>query len=293
VRGLVQIAHGVREHMGRYADTIDTLMSAGFVVYGNDHRGHGRTAPSAAHFGNFREGGFDALVDDMVQLSRIAKDEYPDKSLFLLGHGMGSFAAQQYMLDHSDEIDGLILSGSGALDGVARLARSALTNSDSLNTPFEPARTPFDWLSRDRAIVDDFMSDPLCFADLQPASSASFLRAAPWLAIPVNLRKIRPDLPIHLLSGTDDPVGQQLKGVQVLIERYRLAGVRDISHGFYLGGRHEMLNEINRREVRAHLVGWMCAVIERQKIYRENALLDDFSDQSRRRGWQTTTFLAA
>lgn len=265
VRGVVQIAHGMGEHLGRYVGTIEALVSAGLTVYGNDHRGHGRTAPSAAHFGDFGEGGFDLLVEDMVRLSHIAMEENPDEPFFLLGHSMGSFASQQYLLDHSREIDGLILSGSGALDGLARLASSAPAGKNILNAPFEPARTPFDWLSRDIALVDAFINDPLCFAQLQPAATASFLGAAQRLSDPVSLRKIRTDLPIYLFSGSEDPVGQQLEGVRVLIERYRKAGIGDISYDFYPGGRHEMLNEINRGEVLSHLFGWISSVLERQK----------------------------
>src|SRR5262249_39126138 len=159
---------------------------------------------------------------------------------------------QQYVLDHSAEIDGLILSGSGALDGLALLATSSPQGSNILNAPFEPARTPLDWLSRDEAVVDAFMNDPLCFPQLQLASFASFLAAAPRLSDSASLRKIRADLPIYIFSGSEDPVGQQLEGVQTLIGRYRKAGVHDISHQFYSGGRHEMLNEINRDEVQAN-----------------------------------------
>jgi len=112
-RGVVQIAHGMGEHIGRYAAVIEVLVSAGFTVYGNDHRGHGRTARSTEQLGDFGEGGFDLLVEDMLHLSRIAKEENPDRPFILLGHSMGSFAAQQYVLEHSREIDGLILSGSG------------------------------------------------------------------------------------------------------------------------------------------------------------------------------------
>jgi len=263
LRGVVQIAHGMGEHIGRYAGVIGALTSAGLTVYGNDHRGHGRTAPSPGHFGDFGEGGFDLLVEDMIRLSRVAKNENPDRPLILLGHSMGSFAAQQYVLDHSREIDGLVLSGSGALDGLARAVSLAPAGKNILNEAFEPARTPFDWLSRDSAVVDAFISDPLCFAQLQPASYASFLAAAPRLCDAVRLRKIRTDLPLYLFSGSDDPVGQQLEGVRMLIERYRKAGVRDISHHFYQGGRHEMLNEINRGDVQANLLGWISAVLER------------------------------
>jgi len=124
VRGVLQIAHGMGEHILRYVELIEVLVSAGMTVYGNDHRGHGRTAPDAAHFGDFGEGGFDLLVRDMVRLSRIAKEEHPEPPFILLGHSMSSFAAQQYVLDHSREIDGLILSGSGALDGLARPRRA-------------------------------------------------------------------------------------------------------------------------------------------------------------------------
>jgi alpha-beta hydrolase superfamily lysophospholipase len=265
VRGIVQIAHGMGEHIGRYVGLIEALVGAGLTVYGNDHRGHGRTATSAANFGDFGEGGFDLLVEDMVRLSRIAREETRAQPLILLGHSMGSFAAKQYVLDHSREIDGLILSGSGALDGLARLA-SAAPAGNILNARFEPARTPFDWLSRDTAVVDAFIDDPLCFARLQPRAFGSFLAAAPRLCDPVGLGKIRQDLPIYLFSGSEDPVGQQLEGVKVLIGRYQKAGISCISHDFYLGGRHEMLNEINRDEVRTRLLGWISSALEHRTI---------------------------
>jgi alpha-beta hydrolase superfamily lysophospholipase len=260
-RGIVQIAHGMGEHIGRYLGLIETLVTAGLVVYGNDHRGHGRTAPSAAHFGDFGDGGFDLLVEDMVHLSLIAKNENPDRPFILLGHSMGSFAAQQYVLNHSYLIDGLVLSGSGALDGVARLAASAPPGENILNAPFEPARTPFDWLSRDPAVVDAFINDPLCFPSLQPAAYQSFLQASYRLADPDRLGKIRHDLPVYLFSGSDDPVGEQLAGISILIERYRKAGIHNISHDFYPGGRHEMINEINRSEVRSNLLRWVSVVL--------------------------------
>jgi len=262
VRGVIQIAHGMGEHIGRYAETIEVLLSAGLTVYGNDHRGHGSTASSAKQFGDFGNGGFDLLVEDMVRLSRIAKDDNPNLPFILLGHGMGSFAAQQYVLDHSREIDGLILSGSGVLEGLARLATSAPPGTNVLNATFEPARTPFDWLTRDTAVVDAFMNDPLCFAELQPKALASFLGAAADLSDSLRLRGIRDDLPIYLFSGSEDPVGQQLEGFALLIHRYQEAGLYDISHDFYLDGRHEMLNEVNRDDVRERLLAWISSILE-------------------------------
>ena len=259
-RGVIQIAHGMGEHIGRYADTIDALVAAGLTVYANDHRGHGLSVHS--QLGEFGKHGFELLVQDMVRLSEIAREENPDLPLLLLGHSMGSFAAQRYVIDHSHEIDGLILSGSGALDGLARAPLLAFVGRNLLNAAFEPARTPFDWLNRDQIAVDAFMADPLCFKDLHPESLASFLGIAPRLCDPVALRRIRGDLPIYLLSGSEDPIGQQLRGLHTLIGRYRDAGLRDIAFDFYPGGRHEMLNEINRREVQTRLLGWISQTLE-------------------------------
>ena len=261
-RGLLQIAHGMGEHIGRYQTLIEELAHAGLVVYGNDHRGHGRTARSPSELGDFGPGGFKLMVKDMVRLSLKAKEENPNQPFILLGHGMGSFAAQQYVLNHSDLLDGLVLSGSGALDGLARLAKSAQPGENFLNASFTPARSPFDWLSRDPTVADAFMRDPLCFGTLQPGSMLSFLTAGPQLANPRRLRSIRRPLPIYLFSGSEDPVGQQLEGLRILMGRYRSAGLSNISHHFYPGGRHEMLNEINSQEVRTNLLLWISSVLQ-------------------------------
>jgi alpha-beta hydrolase superfamily lysophospholipase len=266
VRGVVQIAHGLGEHMGRYAELAETLVEGEFVVYGNDHRGHGLTAKPSGSFGEFGPGGFDQLVEDMVSLRVIAKDEHRRKPYILLGHSLGSFAAQQFVLDHGHSIDGLVLSGSGTLDGLARLAQSVSPGEDLMklmNAAFEPARTAFDWLSRDNAEVDVFINDPLCFPSLKPNSMQSFLGAFPRLADPQEIRKVREDLPLYIFSGSDDPVGQRLEGVRVLIDRYRSAGLASITHDFYTGGRNEMLHETNRRDVITNLLVWLSGIFER------------------------------
>ena len=176
---------------------------------------------------------------------------------------MGSFAAQQFIIEHSREIDGLILSGSGALDALALLARHVPPEMNFLNYHFEPSRTPLDWLSRDKAVVDAFIDDPLCFPRLQPASFASLLAAAPRLAEAIYLSRIRTNLPIYLLSGSEDPVGQQLKGIEILMARYHRAGLNNITLRAYAGGRHEMLNETNSDDVRADLLDWVTSVLRR------------------------------
>ena len=264
-RGVVQIAHGLGEHIGRYAELARVLVEDEFVVYGNDHRGHGLTAKPSDSFGDFGPSGFDQVVEDMVSLRVIAKREHPGKPYILLGHSMGSFAAQQFVLDHSHSIDGLALSGSGTLDGLARLAQSLPPGEDPMklmNAAFEPARTPMDWLSRDNTEVDAFLNDPLCFPSLKPASMQSFVEAFPRLADPLAIRKVRDDLPVYIFSGSEDPVGQRLEGVRVLIDRYRSAGLTSIAHDFYTGGRHETLHETNRRDVITNLLVWLSGVVK-------------------------------
>jgi alpha-beta hydrolase superfamily lysophospholipase len=266
-RGVIQIAHGLGEHIGRYAELAETLTQAEFVVYGNDHRGHGLTAEPTGSFGDFGPGGFDQLVEDMISLRVIAKKEHSGKPYILLGHSMGSFAAQQFVLDHGYSIDGLALSGSGALDGLARIVQSMAPGEDPMklmNAAFEPARTSMDWLSRDNAAVDAFINDPLCFPALKPESMESFIGAFPRLADPREIQHVRDDLPVYVFSGSDDPVGQRLEGVRVLIDRYRSAGLTSISHDLYSGGRHEMLHETNRRDVITNLLIWMSSIVERR-----------------------------
>jgi len=262
-RGIVQIAHGLGEHVGRYSELAEKLVGEGFVVFGNDHRGHGLTAAPSHSFGDFGPAGFDGLVEDMVTLRTIAKHEYPHIAYILVGQSMGSFAAQQFVLDHSHSIDGVILSGSGDLEGLARSARVSSTEHgmELMNRAFEPARTPFDWLTRDNTEVDAFIRDPLCFPALHPGSMQSFLDAWRRLADPRELRRVREDLPMYILSGSDDPVGQQLQGVQVLMDRYRNAGIASIAHDFYPGGRHDMLHELNRREVLTNVLGWIASTV--------------------------------
>jgi len=261
-RGIIQIAHSMGEHMRRYQSLIEELVRAGLTVYANDHRGHGKTARSHKELGDFGPGGFNLLVEDMVRLSNIAKTENHREPLILFGHGLGSFAAQQYILDHSQLIDGLIISGSGALDGLVRVAKSMPAGENYLNAAFAPTRTPFDWLSRDPAIADTFMQDHLCFGSLQPKSMESFLAASSQLADPDRLNGIRRNLPIYLLSESDDPIGQKLKGVKILMKRYRQAGLVNISHRFYPGGRREILNDTNSKEIQTNLLLWLSAVLK-------------------------------
>jgi alpha-beta hydrolase superfamily lysophospholipase len=255
-RGTVQIAHGMGEHALRYRPVAHALVEAGYCVYANDHRGHGELAAQANALGDFGAGGFPALVSDMFAVTEFARKAEGDKPLLLLGHSMGSFASQLYMLDHSRSVDGVALSGSSALDLLGAAAMSGRWRLEDLNAPFEPARTPFDWLSRDPAVVDAYMADPLCGFNVTPESYGSLFSVAPRLADPAEVAGIRHDLPTFLFSGELDPVNAKLAWLQPLIDRYREAGLTDVSWHIYGNARHEVLNESNRSEVFANLIAW-------------------------------------
>lgn len=257
-RAVVQIAHGMGEHIGRYAQTAAYLSAHGFAVLGNDHRGHGRTALASGDIGRFGDAGFDGLVADMARLLEIGQSRYPALPVILLAHSMGSFAAQQLVLTHSRELAGLALSGSGALDGLlGELEHLNFDAAKLTNRGFVDPRTTHDWLSRDENAVDAFLDDPICFAALAPDAALSVAQSAPILADPHRLRLIRSDLPVYFIAGTLDPIGQQAAGVRVQMSRYAAAGLQDLQCDIYEGGRHEMLNETNRAEVLARLLAWI------------------------------------
>jgi alpha-beta hydrolase superfamily lysophospholipase len=260
VHGMLQIAHGMGEHALRYREPLQPLLDAGIAIYANDHRGHGRTAPSPDHHGDFGSGGFPALVDDMAVLSRLIREENPGMKLILMGHSMGSFAAQIYVLDHSDLIDGFILSGSAAVDKLIPPKEVKGDILTTMNTGPAP-RTPFDWLSRDEAEVDAYIADPLCGFSVNDESRKSMFAAAAPTVDPANLAGIRKDLPFYIFAGDKDPVNAGMMRLWPLVERYRAAGIRDIATDFYSDGRHEMLNETNRGEVVANLQAWIERVI--------------------------------
>ncbi|MGH7842057.1 MAG: alpha/beta fold hydrolase [Candidatus Binataceae bacterium] len=259
---IVQIAHGLGEHALRYAQVAEFLNRAGFHVYANDHRGHGRTAPAPEAYGDFGAPGWAGVVADLAELTRIAQARDRGLPVILLGHSMGSFAAQDYLLTHGNLIKGCVLSGSAAPDLIAHLIEQVGAGGlESLNTPFEPARTPFDWLSRDPAEVDAYVADPACGFSLNDRSRESAKAAWERVSDTSALAKIRRDLPIYILAGDADPVNQSLEFLKPVAERYRAAGLDDISEKYYPAGRHEMFNEINRDEVLRDLLGWLRRVI--------------------------------
>jgi alpha-beta hydrolase superfamily lysophospholipase len=250
---VLQVAHGMGEHARRYLAPLEPLIAAGWVVYADDHRGHGLTASGPEELGDFGENGAELVVEDLHKLTSLARAEHPDLPRILLGHSLGSFFAQAYVFDHSRSIDGLVLSGTAAFGD----RRGPQRRLDEIGLDGETPRTPFDWLSRDPAEVDAYIADPLCGFSRKPTGDGSFARVAARLRDPAEIARIRKDLPIYIFVGDRDPVNQDLALLAPLVERYRDAGLTDLTVKVYPGGRHEMLNETNRVEVVADLMAWL------------------------------------
>jgi len=252
----VQITHGMGEHALRYEHVANALTDAGYVVYAQDHRGHG--ASISGEQGNLGAGGWQGLVADIGLLSAIVRAEHPGLPLILLGHSMGSFAVQQYLLDHSLDVDGVVLTGTAVID----LLEPALDLDQPLdlamfNAPFQPARTDYDWLSRDESEVDAYVADPLCGFGIDPASAKAMFIGARRLADPTQVASLRDSLPVYIAVGEADPVNGGLTLLHPLVDRLKEAGLTDVTVVTYPEGRHEIFNETNKDEVISSLIAWV------------------------------------
>lgn len=271
-KAVVQVAHGAAEHALRYERFAKFLNQAGYVVYADDHRGHWKTAGDLSKAGNAGVDGWNGMIKDEQQLSDLIKKENPGLPLFFFGHSMGSFIAQRYIQHWGNQLKGVILSGTTGLAIIPPQAIPMMEQAAAgelrdqvptgpglfaaLNAPFEPAKTPFDWLSRDEAEVQKYIQDPWCGFAFTNGMTLDMARGMLDMINPENQKLVPKNLPILLVSGEMDPVGAY-NGVQALGDRYKEVGVKDVQVILYPQGRHEMLNEINRDEVQRDIVKWL------------------------------------
>jgi alpha-beta hydrolase superfamily lysophospholipase len=279
-RAAVQIAHGLAEHSGRYARLAAALNATSYAVYANDHRGHGaRTLP--ADLGYFAdEGGWDKVVGDLWTMNRLIATEQPGAPVVFLGHSLGSFLGRSFIAKHSDALAGVALSGANGKPPaiatlgrfIARVERLRLGKRGKsqlifkmwfgdFNKPFQPARTPFDWLSRDDKEVDAYVADPFSGFPFTTQLAIDVLDALPHATSPTSLAPIRKDMPLYVFSGERDPVGANIQG---LIQDLKAAGFTRLTTRIYPGARHETLNETNRDEVTHDLIAWLDGIAPRK-----------------------------
>jgi alpha-beta hydrolase superfamily lysophospholipase len=275
---LVHVVHGMGEHGARYARLAGDLNARGMAVWAHDHRGHGLTATPAdrGHFGD--KDGWRLLVDDAWDVSKQLKAAFPGVPLALFAHSMGSFVGQMLLAEHGDGYRAVVLcgtngppdAGEAVLRGLSVVQLKALgprkpgTWVDALitrmfNRRFEPRKTDADWLSRDEAEVLKYVSDPLR-VELTAQSWYDFLHGKEHLGSDDHVRKIPKALPILVIGGTHDPVGNDGEGVERLVKLYEEHGLT-ISHKLYREARHELVNETNRAEVTRDVSDWLEAFL--------------------------------
>lgn len=275
-KGTVQIAHGIAGHCGRFDGLARALAEGGLAVLANDHLGHGKSIADPSDLGFFAEhDGWMMVLKDMRTVYEMTCARFPEIPHFLLGHSMGSFLARTYLFTWPEDFDGVLLGGtahqrrgvlitgcllSGALAAVSPRGRGRILNrlvSGSYNRAFRPARTDYDWLTRDEASVDAFLLDPMCGFVCTNRLYADMMQGLVMITSRKNLEKMEKTKPVLFYSGTMDPVGGNGAGVERAFRAFRRAGMTDVEMKLYEGGRHEMHNELNRQEVFGDLLAWI------------------------------------
>ena len=275
--GVIQICHGVAEHISRYDKFAQALAAKGFVVAGEDHLGHGKSVSNLANQGYFGEhGGWELVVGDMRKLYERLREQYFSLPIFIFGHSMGSFLTRTYIIRYHDGPDGVILSGTGQQSSV--LLSTGLTIANSIikrhganyksqflndlsfsgyNSHCKPNRTPFDWLTRDGSVVDEYISDPDCGFVCSAALYRDMMTGIKYISSSKNLERMNKDMPVYFISGDDDPVGDYGKGVLRTYNGFLKAGLSDVTLKLYHGVRHELISETNRNEVYDDVLTWL------------------------------------
>lgn len=277
VKGILQIAHGMAETAARYEDFARVLTENAYIVYINDHRGHGRTAKTTENIGYLADkNGFEFLLEEMNTLTNIIKKENKNLPIFLLGYSMGSFLSQKYIMTYGNDLKGVILYGSNGRQGfilkigllISKLqmmkngsrAKSQILHNmifKEYNKVFRPNRTEFDWLTRSEKDVDNYIEDPFCGTVFTCSFYYEFFKCLIEIENKKNFKNIPLDLPLYIFSGSQDPVGKCGRGTKKLAYRYKNLGVEDITFKLYENGRHCMLNEVNKDEVVEDLLQWL------------------------------------
>lgn len=279
IYGVIQLVHGMQEYIGRYEEFAEFLTGHGFLVVGHDHLGHGESVRDTRYLGYFcKPHPSDVLVADMHQVTAITKRSYPGLPYFIFGHSMGSYLLRKYLTIYSREVDGAIICGTGSVPdascyaGMAVCAmiatfrgwhyRSSFVKKSAFGKSY--ARFCMDgsvpensWLCNDVARVKKYYSDPLCTFDFTLNGYLGLFSTVSYDNQEKYIRQIRADLPLFLISGSEDPVGDGGLGVKRVYQQYKKAGLGDVTMKLYEGDRHELVNEPDRKAVFADIWEWI------------------------------------
>ncbi len=276
LRAIVQIVHGIAEHIGRYDEFARFLNAHGILVVAEDHMGHGGSVSDGCIEGYFY-GGWDAVVKDVYALTKRTRQLWPNVPYFILGHSMGSFLTRTYLFRYPDSgISGAIISGTGWQKpvmltigiGVCDMESKRFTDTGrspliqslifgAYNRQFPDARTPNDWICSVPEVVDAYEADPKCGFVPTIGLARDMLLGIRMIQKRANLEKMKKDLPVFFFAGAHDPVGASGKGVERTAKEFKKAGMKDVACKLYPEGRHEMLNESNKQEVFSDILDWL------------------------------------
>lgn len=281
IKAVVQIVHGIAEYIERYDGFAEFLASNGILVYGNDHPGHGKNIKEDSDKGFFaEEDGWNKVVGILKELRDEMKAKYPNVPFILFGHSMGSFLARTYIIKYPDDFDACIISGTANQSGLVIKGGRYLANRSvkkhgphyvdqklydlsmgGYSKGFPPEEGPASWLSRDRETVEKYQNDPLCGWVPTCSLMRDMMSGLVFITDKKNLSAMNKKLPVYFMSGDQDPVGEKGKGVNKAYQSFKAAGMENVSIKLWPGGRHEMLNEINREEVYKDVLAWIESVI--------------------------------
>lgn len=280
-KAIVQLSHGMAEHIDRYDSFARYLNDQGIEVYGHSHRGHGKTAKTKDDLGYLADrNGWDLLVNDLIEVSGMIRENTPDLPLFILGHSMGSFAARNALRRQAQLYSGAVIIGSGwqytpsihLAKSVSKMVkavsgdrtRSKLMDKllfSNYNNSFPNSRTSFDWLSRDHEMVKEYVDDPYCGYLCTTSFYHDLITGVSRVMKTTGLEHVPKDFPILVTSGDKDPVGQNGRGVKKVVDNFKRNGLRKVDLKLYPEGRHEILNEMNRMIVFEDISQWILSNI--------------------------------
>lgn len=275
-KAIVQIAHGMAEHFGRYHAFAEYLVREGFVVCGNDHLGHGETAPGPEDFGYFGEkNGWINMMDDLHLLTLKMKQRYGDLPYFLIGHSMGSLLARAYLTYYGKELSGTVLIGTSGDNPAAKAALPLINLISSMkgdrhrseliyylafgnyNKRYEKGSRKLAWMSQDNEVLDAFRADPKCNFILTVAGFRDLMKVLLYVSRKNWAAEVPQKLPVILLSGDMDPVGGFGEGTRQVFKQLQMAKIEDLSLKLYPGLRHEILNEPGNEQIYKDILEWL------------------------------------
>ncbi len=276
--GIVQIVHGMSEHVERYDEFARYLVSRGYIVCANDHIGHGESVADPSEWGCLPSvGGKEVLINDVHELRKTVASRYARQTPYIMfGHSMGSFIVRAYLARFAEGLAAAVICGTGQqpllLSKFGNLVarRIAASKGDAYNSTFldgpgagsfakkiDNPRTEFDWISTDDAVVDAYIADESCGVMFSAGGYATLTDLTGEVVTAAAAGAVPADLPLLFIAGALDPVGDMGKGVERAVEQYRRAGVETVDLKLYEGMRHEILNEPGRAEVYADVADWI------------------------------------